>query len=77
MCSCVQILCLRSTLTISRPAEPHTHTAIMSLLNTQQAIYMTRDLFTLLRVNAALGRGTKHTAEGKIKKEKTKEGLLP
>lgn len=30
---------------------------------------MTRDLFTLLRVNVAPGRGTKHAAEGKKKRE--------
>lgn len=35
---------------------------------------MTRDLFTLLRVNAATGRGAKHAAEGK-KKRKQRKGF--
>lgn len=31
---------------------------------------MTRDLFTLLRVNAAPGMGTKHATEGKKRENK-------
>lgn len=47
----------------------HTHCDNVALAHRQQAIYMTRDLFTLLRVNAAPGRGTKHAAESKKKRQ--------